>query len=67
MIAAVVIVSPIAILFTIRLIMFLIETNAVAQGEAIVGGDQVHRRSGLATVTRKEIAGRSKTPGKLTQ
>ncbi len=36
MIAAVVIVSPIAILFTIRLIMFLIETNAVAQGEAIV-------------------------------
>lgn len=46
MIVAVVIVSPIAILLPVCLIMFLIETNAVAQGETIVRGDQLTAAEG---------------------
>ena len=57
MIVAVVIVSPIAILLPVCLIVFLIETNAVAQRESIVGRHQVDRRRWRLAITGKEIAG----------
>ena len=67
MIVAVVIVSPIAILLPVCLIMFLIETNAVAQGETIVRGDQINRRRRRSTVTLKNVAGCGKTLSEVAQ
>jgi hypothetical protein len=67
MIVAVVIVSPIAILLPVCLIVFLIETNAVAQGETIVGGDQIHRRRRCSSVTLKDVAGGGKTLSEVAQ
>ncbi|SSL86454.1 Uncharacterised protein [Klebsiella pneumoniae] len=67
MIVAVVIVSPIAILLPVCLIVFLIETNAVAQREAIVGRHQVDRRRWRFAIAGKEIAGGRETLGKIPQ
>ena len=67
MIVAVVIVSPIAILLPVCLIVFLIETNAVAQGETIVRGDQINRRRRRSAVTLENVARCGKTQREVAQ
>ena len=67
MIVAVVIVSPIAILLPVCLIVFLIETDAVAEREAIVGRHQVHRRRWPFAIASKEIAGGREALRKVTE
>ncbi|VAU69145.1 Uncharacterised protein [Klebsiella pneumoniae] len=62
-----VIVSPIAILLAVCLIVFLIETNAVAQRKTVVRRHQVNGGRRTFAVTLKEIAGAGKATGKLPQ
>ncbi|MNY40517.1 hypothetical protein D3C86_1752660 [compost metagenome] len=62
-----VIVSPIAVFFAVCLIVFLIETNAVAQGEPVVRCHQIDTGGRLSAGTPENIAGRGKAPGKLAQ
>src|SRR5690606_8629365 len=67
MIETVVIVSAIAIFLTVRLIVFLIETNAVAKGKSVVRRHQIDRGERFSPLTLKHIAGGGKSSGKLTQ
>ena len=67
MIKAMVIVSAIAILFAVCLIVFLIETNAVAQSETVMRRHQVDGGSRLFSIAFKQIAGRRKASGKFAQ
>lgn len=60
-----VIVSPIAILLAVCLIVFLIETNAVAQRKTVVCRQQVNGGRRTFAVTLEEIAGAGKATGKL--
>ncbi|SAI94026.1 Uncharacterised protein [Enterobacter cloacae] len=67
MVEAMVIVSPIAILLAVCLIVFLIETNAVAQRKTVVCRQQVNGGRRTFAVTLEEIAGAGKATGKLPQ
>lgn len=65
MIKAMVIVSAIAILFAVRLIVFLIETNAVPERKTVVRRQQINGGRRAFAVALKEIARRGKAPGKF--
>ena len=67
MIKAMVIVSAIAILFAVRFIVFLIETNAVAQRKTVVRRHQINGGRRPFAVAPEEIAGGGKAPGELPQ
>ena len=67
MIKAMVIVSAIAILFAVRLIVFLIETNAVPERKTVVRRQQINGGRRAFAVALKEIARRGKAPGKFPQ
>lgn len=65
MIEAMVIVSTIAILLTVRFIVFLIETNAVPERKTVVRRQQVDRRRRSFAIALKKIAGPGKASGEL--
>ncbi len=54
----------VAIFFSVCFIMFMVEANAVAKRKTVMRGDEINRGTRQTTITFKNIAGGSKTPGK---
>ncbi|CQB95837.1 Uncharacterised protein [Salmonella enterica subsp. enterica serovar Typhimurium str. DT104] len=65
MIVAVIAVGAVAIFLTVRLIVFLIETDAVPERKTVMRREQIDRGAGRAAIAFKHIAGSGETTGKL--